>query len=98
MSGPPKLLQSKLFELRVLAELGTNLETPMNSTPAFAAEQGHAELVRALAELGAKLDTPNNNGATPATSGHGTDGPRNAEQQGRHTHLDRGDRSGNKRG
>ena len=55
--------------VRLLAELGANVETPDNdgATPAYiAAQKGHVEVVRVLAELGANVETPANNGATPA--------------------------------
>jgi len=53
--------------VRLLAELGANVKTPMNGcTPVFiAAQNGHAKVVRLLAELGANVKTPMNNGFTP---------------------------------
>ena len=63
--------------VRVLHELGANVETPANDgcTPAFvAAQEGHAEVVRVLHELGASVETPTNDGDTPvfmaAQEGH----------------------------
>jgi len=54
--------------VRVLAELGANVETPTNDgcTPVyFASYNGHAEVVRVLAELGASVTTTENNGWSP---------------------------------
>ena len=63
--------------MRLLAELGANIDTPNNNgaTPAYiAVECDHAEVVRLLAELGANVNTPNNDGFTPvfiaAQEGH----------------------------
>ena len=52
----------------MLAELGANIETPMNGghTPVYAAAQfGHAYVVTLLAELGANIETADNDGTTP---------------------------------
>ena len=60
--------------VRVLAELGANLETPGSgdATPAYIASQnGHPEVVRVLAELGANLETPGIGEVTPAAAAAG---------------------------
>ena len=61
--------QGQLGALRVLKELGANLDTPNDngSTPALiAAQTGQVDALRVLKELGANLDTPNKKGATSA--------------------------------
>ena len=54
--------------VRLLAELGANVETCVVSTPAFvAAQNGHTEVMRLLMDLGVNVEIPIENGATPGT-------------------------------